>query len=273
MNSESSEALEEFEDAIAGDDDDIDLARAALVLARGEYPDLEIVPYLDQIDALAERTVERFDDDDDLINKVEALNEVLFDEFGLSGANDDYYDPRNSYLHEVLDRKAGIPVSLSVAYMGVGSRAGIPLAGTGMPMHFLVRVLGVRPPAFVDCFGAGRLLSAEQCSEGLQRISRGRIPFSPEMLEPVSNRAVLVRVLTNLKMIYLNALAFEKALHVLDRLIIAEPEEAHLVRERGLVFYRLGRDAEARHDLEFYLDSEDEPADAQEIRDLLKRIG
>lgn len=272
MSFDEQDALDEFQDAIAGEDEDIDLARAALVFSKCEYPELEIVPYLEKIDDFAAQTVERFDDDDASIDQVEVLNELLFEEYGLVGANDDYYDPRNSYLHEVIDRRIGIPVSLSVLFMSVGARAGVPLAGTAVPMHFLVRVLGVRPPIFVDCFNSGRLLTVEQCREGLQRISNGQIPFSEGMLDTVSNRAVLIRVMTNLKMIYLNAMAFDKALRILDRLIIADPGEAGLRRERGLVHYRLGQDSEARQDLEEYLEQENEPVDAQEIRDLLRRI-
>jgi regulator of sirC expression with transglutaminase-like and TPR domain len=272
MSIEELDALGEFEEAIAGPDEEIDLARAALILAKGEYPTLEIVPYLEQLDELARKVVERFGDSTDCIEQVEALNETLFNELAIKGASDNYYDPRNSYLHEVLDRRVGIPVSLSVVFMGVGIRSGIALAGTAVPMHFLVRVLGVRPSVFVDCYSSGRLLTADQCREGLYRISQGRIPFSETMLDPISNRAVLVRVLTNLKMIHLNALAYDKALKILDRLVVAEPFEAGLLRERGLVNYRLGHDSQARKDLSDYLEKSNEPADAQEIRDLLKRI-
>lgn len=273
MDPSCEDSLQEFQEAIEGPDEDIDLARAALILSKAEYPNLDIDPVLNRLDALAAKVVDSFDDATETPDQIEALSEVLFEDEGLRGASEDYHDPRNSYIHEVLERKLGIPVSLSVIYMSVGARAGIPLAGTAVPMHFLVRVLGVRPPLFVDCFSGGRVLSADQCREGLTRLSSGRISFNEEMFAAVSNRAVLARVLSNLKMIYLNAHSFDKALAVLDRLLICSPGEATLLRERGLVHYRLGSDAQARVDLQGYLDAEHEPVDAQEIRDLLRKIG
>lgn len=264
--------LREFEEAVSGEDEDIDLARAALVASRIEHPDLELEPILDSLNALAARAVARFSPFSDPLEQVQVLNSVLIDDFGLRGASKNYYDPRNSYLNEILERKIGIPVSLAILYMSVGHRAGVALAGTAVPMHFLVRVLGVQPPHFVDVFGRGRILSQERASVGIGQMLRGKIEFEEDMLDVVSNRAVITRLLTNLKMIYLNAMKFYKAVQVLDRIIVANPWEPTLLRERGLVRFRLGQSDLARVDLERYLDEADEPEDAGEIRNILRRI-
>ena len=134
----AADPLESFAAALSGPDDEIDIARAALEAARLAYPDLEIEPYVEGIDALAARALGSAKGATDPLAQVEALNATLFRQYGLKGASENYYDPKNSFLNEVIDRKLGIPVSLGVLYMAVGARAGIALGGTGMPMHFLV---------------------------------------------------------------------------------------------------------------------------------------
>lgn len=266
-------ALYEFEQSISGMDDEIDLARAALLIAKIEYADLEVEAILDSLNALAARAQARFSGLGEPEQQVDALNSVMIEDLGLRGARKNYYDPRNSYINEVLERKVGIPVSLSILYMSVGARAGMALAGTAVPMHFLVRVLGVEPVLFVDVYSKGRVHTEEQVVSGIQRISMGRVNFRPEMLQTVSNRAVLNRLLTNLKMIYLNAMKFSSAEKILDRIILANPAEPSFFRERGLVRFKLGNSNLARRDLEQYLDQDTEPSDADEIRRLLRKIG
>lgn len=266
-------SLDEFRAAVSGPDEEIDLARASLVIAKVEYPDLDPEPILEGLLALAARIVQRAPPGSEPLAQVEALNATLFRELGLRGAQDHYYDPKNSFLNEVLERKLGIPISLSILYMSVGARAGIALGGASMPMHFLVRVLGVHPPVFVDCYGLGRILGEEECREAVRLMTRGRLAFEPEMLEVASNAAVLTRLLTNLKMIHMNELQYGKALPILDRLLILNPGESVLLRERGIVRFRLGQGELARIDLQNYLQAEVNPPDATEIRNLLKRIG
>ncbi len=265
--------LQAFAEAVAGDDDAIDLARAALLIAQVEYPDLKLEPWLREIDAMARQAAQAIARAASPVEQVQALTSVVIDAWGLRGAEEDYYDPRNSFLNDVLARRLGIPVSLSIVYMSVGARAGVPLAGTAMPMHFLVRVLGVRPPRFVDCYNRGALLTEEDCRERLRRASAGRFRFAPEALAPISNAAVLTRLLSNLKLIYLNGLQYGKAAPILDRLILLNPDEASFLRERGIVNYRLGRRDLARSDLQDYLQHEGAASDAEAIRNLLRRIG
>lgn len=266
-------ALEEFAQAMAGADEDIDLARVALIVARIQYPDLEIEPILDSLNALAARVRARFDPEDSPVQQAQALTATLIKDLGLQGATRNYYDPRNSFLNDVIERKVGIPVSLSILYLSVGARAGIALGGTAVPRHFLVRLLGVAPPIFIDVYGRGRMMDLETCQESVRRMFQGQIELHPEMFETVSHASIITRLLTNLKMIYLNSMRYAAVVPILDRMILINPMEPGLLKERGLVRFRLGQAQEARSDLERYLDEAREPEDAQDIRNLLRRIG
>jgi len=192
---------------------------------------------------------------------------------GLRGATKDYYDPKNSFLNDVIARREGIPVSLGILYIAIGARAGIALGGTGVPMHFIVRAIEPSPACFVDVYAGGRIVTEQRCRVVLNQALRLRGGFRPEMLETVPNRAIITRLLTNLKMNYLNGLKFEKAIAILNLLVIANPGAYALLRERGLAHYRLGEGLLARQDLEAYLDQEDSPDDAAEVEAYLRQIG
>lgn len=273
MNEAADPALEEFSEAVSGLDEEIDLARAGLVVARLQYPDLEIEPILDSLNALAAKVLARTSPGAPVMEQIEALSKVLLKDAGLTGATKYYYDPRNSFLNDVLERKVGIPVSLSILYMSVGARAGIALAGTAIPRHFLVRILGVQPARFIDVYGKGRVMDLETCQEAVKRMFRGQIELHDEMFETVSNAAVISRLLTNLKMIYLNSMRYASVVPILDRMILVNPQESSLLKERGLVRFRLGHAPEARRDLELYLQESGNPEDAGDIRELLRRMG
>ena len=272
MSGQESSLLEEFMATISVPDDEIDLARAALLIDKIEYPELEIEPVLESFDALAARVWARVDRGAPILEQVKALTGVAIEDLGLHGAKDNYYDPRNSFVSKVLERKVGIPISLSVVFMSVGSRARIALGGTAVPMHFLVRVLGIKPARFVDCYNGGRILTEDQCRGAIERVGQGKIQIRDGMLDVISNMDVVSRLLANLKVIYLNSMRYTKVMPILDRLLLTNPTETSLLRERGLVHYRLGKSDLARRDFQDYLDSEDEPSDAGEIRRLLRRI-
>ncbi len=273
MNEVSDPTLEDFRRAVSGPDDEIDLARVGLIAARVQYPGLEIESILESLDALAAKVRARVSAEAPVLDQVEALTGVLIENFGLKGATKTYYDPRNSFLNDVMERKIGIPVSMSILYMSVGSRAGIALAGTGIPRHFLVRVLGIQPPRFVDVYGKGRIMDLETCQRAVTRMFRGQIELHPEMFETVSNAAVVTRLLTNLKMIYLNSMRYSAVVPILDRMILVNPQETTLWKERGLIRFRLGHSRQARQDLERYLNESPNPEDENDIRELLRRIG
>lgn len=270
--------LEAFRSVIEVPDEEIDLVHAALVAARYEYPDLDPAPVLDRLNEVAERVLLRAGGDADVVTQLQALFQELFSPQGLHlhGARDtideNYYDPRNSFPHTVIERRVGIPIALSMLLISIAARAGIALGGTAMPLHFLVRVLGVRPPLLIDCYEGGHLLNEEGCRETLRVLSSGRVRYQPEMLELVPNSAVLTRYLNNLKLIYFDEERYAKAILVLDRILLLNPDLPELNRERGMVCYRLGRRDEARRDLENYLELMPNPPDATAIRDLLKKL-
>jgi regulator of sirC expression with transglutaminase-like and TPR domain len=265
-------SLQEFVEAVSRPDGEIDIARAALVASKFERADLEIESILESLNALAARVVIRAGGSSDPIEQVEALVGVVLRDFGLKGNRRRYDDPRNSLLHCVLERKLGIPVSIGIVCLGVADRAGAPLAGTALPMHFVVRVLGVRPARFIDVFNGGRMLDAESCLQAVERMSNGALRLDDRALQPVSNVAVLARMLTNLKLVYITTRNFDRAAATLDRLLVLNPLEPSLMRERGLVRYRLGQSDLARGDLQHYLDRNLDADDAPKIRELLRRL-
>jgi regulator of sirC expression with transglutaminase-like and TPR domain len=271
-------SLDAFRALVSLPDDDIDLAHAAAVAVLYEFPDFDTKAFLAQLDHLAERVLLRSGGSTDVLTQIQALLQELFSPLGLhlrgarDNAQESYYDPYNSFPHTVLERKRGIPIALAILMISVGARAGIALGGTRMPLHFLVRVLGVRPPLLIDCYEGGHLLNIETCRETLRILSQERIQFQPDMAELIPNTDILTRYLNNLKLIYYDEARFVKAAAVLDRLIILSPESPELARERGLIYFRLGRREDSRRDLESYLDLAVDAADADEIRNILKRI-
>jgi regulator of sirC expression with transglutaminase-like and TPR domain len=268
-----------FERVVAQPEGEIDLGEAALLVAQEEYPALSPEPYLAKLDRLGERVKERLSGRDGPVAWLEAMKRVLFHEEGYSGNDQDYYDARNSFLNEVLDRKRGIPITLSLLYLAVARRAGVPAAGVGLPGHFIVccpTAQGDEPgpaPFFVDPYHAGRLLTEKDCRELVRRIYDGRVPFRPESLRPVGTLAILARLLLNLKNIYIEGQSPAKALGVVERLLLLHPDDWSEVRDRGLLWYRLKSYRAALADLETYLRRVPDSDDRGEILELAQIIG
>src|SRR6185369_2065880 len=197
----------------AVEDENIDLIRAALTIARAEYPDLSLSYYVEQIDSLAARAGSMISEPGEVSETIAALNRTLFQEAGLRGNREEYYDPRNSFLNDVLDRSLGIPITLALIYMEVGRRLGFPLFGVGMPGHFLLKHYDIDGrETLIDCFNGGDILSQQDCQRRLDEIYSGQMTLRPEFLFAVSRRQVLTRILNNLKTIYMSARNFRKAL-------------------------------------------------------------
>ena len=253
------------------DDASVDVARAALLIAATEYPDLDIDHELGLLDSLAAGAAHRLGDNRETIFTINTLSEYLFDEVGLQGNTDDYYDPRNSYLNQVLKRQLGIPITLSLVYLEVGKRLGIPLVGIGMPGHFLLRHRD-ETELFVDPFNRGILLSKEECAQRLTQITQNRIDWDPRYLNPISNREYLARMLNNLKSNYLQQGNFQRALSIMDLLVKLQPHALSEVRDRGLVKHRLGINQGAADDIATYLRTAPPGPDSEELRELLKQI-
>jgi len=257
----------------AHEDGSIDLATAALAIARTEYPGLDVSYYLGRLEALARRVRDRMRSNPSALEVIALLNRVLFDEDGLRGNRDDYYDPRNSFLNDVLDRKLGIPITLSVIYMDVARRVGFPIAGTGMPGHFLLKHYDVMSgEIIVDPFNRGRIVGTRECQQRLNEIYSGEIELQPEFLQPVTNREILTRMLNNLRQIYFTQRNFPKGLVVLDLLLAIPPRSPDLMRERGLVRLNLEQFLGAAQDLGGYLKLQPEAPDADDVRETLDML-
>ena len=266
--------LEEFRGELAKVDARVDLARACLMVAQDAYPSLDIDSYLSQLDALGIRLKARLRNQT-IEERVLALNDFLFDKLGYWGNADDYYDPRNSYLNEVMDRKTGIPITLSVVYMEVGRRIGLPLEGVSFPGHFLVRLRLNRGTLILDPFAGGAPQSEDELRERLKRvIPEGAVPAGAavgelpldQFLEPAANRQIVARLLRNLKGIYRDADQPERLLSVLNRMLVLVPDAPAELRDRGFVYQKLECWRPALQDLTGYLERDPEAADLDEVR-------
>jgi regulator of sirC expression with transglutaminase-like and TPR domain len=247
-------------------EDEMDLIRAALLIARTEYPALNIEPYAGRIDDLAGRVAAQVPDLHPE-RAIHALNHVLFDEARLRGNRDDYYDPRNSFLNDVLDRGLGIPITLSVIYMEVARRIGFPLAGIGMPGHFLLKHYGSDGnETLIDCFNRGDILSPQDCQRRLDEIYSGEMSLQPEFLHPIGRRQILTRMLNNLRTVYLSTRNFRKALSMADLGLVIHPRSAEDVKQRALLRYSLGLQSLALEDLDEYQKLAPSASDFDDIR-------
>jgi regulator of sirC expression with transglutaminase-like and TPR domain len=265
----SAELVDAFSALVSSDieDEDIDLTRASLLIARTEYPALDIESNAARIDELA-RQASGARAGLDSQRTIAALNRVLFEEAGLRGNRDDYYDPRNSFLNDVIDRRLGIPITLSIVYMEVARRIGFSLAGVGMPGHFLLKHLSEGRELLIDCFNRGDILSRQDCQTRLDEIYSGEMTLRPEFLHPISRRQILTRMLNNLKTVYLSTRNFRKALPIADLILVIYPRSAEDVKQRALLRYSLGLSKLAAEDLEEYLRISPAASDAEEIREM-----
>jgi len=268
-------AVQDFAQLVspAHEDEAIDLAGAALALSRIEYPELATDVYQQRLNAMAERVKQGLRASPSARETVATLNRVLFEEEGLRGNRDDYYDPRNSFLNDVLDRKLGIPITLCVVYMEVARRVGFPLAGTAMPGHFLLKHYDLMSgEIIIDAFNRGRVLTPSDCDTRLKEIYRGELEFNPEFLSPVTRREILTRMLNNLRQIYFTQRNFRKGLMVLDLLLAIPPRSSDMLRERALVRLNLDQYVGAAQDLANYLKACPEAPDAQDVQETLNMV-
>jgi len=268
----STRSRQTFQQLVTLPDSAIPLAEAALILACEEYPQLEIGPYLDMLDNIAGIAQERFDPADSPVERVGKINNVLFETFGFRGATEDYYDPRNSFFNDVLDRRVGIPITLSAVYMEVSRRLNFPIVGVGMPGHFIVKYSDRQDEFFLDPFNRGEILTRDDCRNRLFERYGNSVEFNERLLARVTNRQILWRMLNNLKEIYLKAHAFDKGLAIVDMMLMVDPEEIPQFRDRGLLRLQLRQFAGAVRDLEYYLRHSAGANDREEIENHLKDL-
>jgi len=257
-----------------------DVARGALVIARIGHPDLVPGPTLAALDALAAAVRPRLDPAGSPEDRAATLAHYLFDECGYHGNRDDYYDPRNSFLNDVLERRMGIPITLALVLLEVGARAGVALEGVGFPGHFLVRVRGCADDHLLDPFFGGRHIGYDELRERLRAYyAASGVPAGgnlqralPQALQSTGTVGILSRMLGNLLAIYRERDAHEPALATVELLLTLWPDAAEYVRVRGLLYEQLECFASALADFRRYLDlAADAPA-APEIRTHLERL-
>jgi regulator of sirC expression with transglutaminase-like and TPR domain len=266
---------ERFEAIASSPDTQIDLAEAALLMAAQQYPELDVRAWMGRLDELALPLLPRVIRVDDVTQRLGILRHYLHDELGFRGNEDEYYDPRNSLLNDVIERRVGIPITLSVLYLEVGKRVGLTLDGVGFPAHFLVAHDAPRGP-FMDPFHGGRILSAHECEGLLAQLSKGKVRFEDRYLRPVGARQILVRMLTNLKGAYFRVKEYERAIGAINLLLLLAPDSAREYRDRGALYLELEAFRMALGDFERYLaagpPAEERTAISQAVQDLRKRV-
>jgi regulator of sirC expression with transglutaminase-like and TPR domain len=257
-----------FQALIEQPDDEIDLAEGALLIAKKAYPDLDIGDYLSRIDRLAHAVSERLPAAASETDRIRALNRYLFVELGFGPNVEDYYDQRNSFLNDVLERRVGIPISLSVLYIEVGRRVGLPLQGVSFPGHFLVKCKLEQGVVVLDPYGSGTSLSLQDLQQRLRATRGGEVSRAivAAMLVAADKKQILARMLRNLKAIYVEQGDHNRALSVMDWIVSVVPGDAAEVRDRGLLYLQLEGFRAALRDLELYLALAPSADDAQQIR-------
>jgi regulator of sirC expression with transglutaminase-like and TPR domain len=264
-------ARDAFADAVRLPEERIDLARSALLVAAEEYPALDVAHYLGRLDALAGEVAPRLARAASPSERIAVLNRFLFFEQGFAGNREHYEDPRNSYLNQVIDRCAGIPITLSLVYMEVARRAGTEVDGIGFPGHFLVK--HGDEPIVVDPF-FGSVLTLAECQTRLAMALGAGAQLRPELhLRKAGAREILMRLLGNLKVIYVRQADFGRALACCERILLVAPDTPLELRDRGLVYEKLECFGAAAADLERFLQLAPDDESAPAVRERLDALG
>ena len=264
-------------DTLAGlDDEALPLLDVALLIARDEYPDLDPRRYALRVQGHAAHLRAVVERESHPALKMRAINQYLFEEVGYAGNHDEYYDPRNSYLNEVFERRLGNPISLALVQMAVAREVGLPLDGVSFPGHFLVRLPVDDGVLVMDPFNRGRPLDVDELRQRARAHLGGEVPDDDalsQILYPASNRAILVRVLRNLHGVYSDSEDWERATRSADRLLKLSPNDPDALRGRGLGYLRMGHNSGARTDLARYLQLNPNARDAMKVRARLVELG
>jgi regulator of sirC expression with transglutaminase-like and TPR domain len=263
-------SLRELAGLVSRPDGRLDLARAALTIARWEYPALDVNAYLERLDGLA-RGVDGSRRSTDPLGRLHRLREYLFVEQGFTGNREDYYDPRNSFLNDVLDRRQGIPITLSLVLIEVGKRLGLAVEGIGLPGHFIAGARLDDSQILLDPFNGGALLTPESCEQLVGRVLGRKVTLTQEHYAPISGRQLLGRMLANLKAIYWQREAWDKVVGVIDRLLVLDPKAAGEWRDRGMAWSNMGEIQRGLADLERYLTEFPNSTDHEAVKGHLRK--
>lgn len=254
----------------------IPIEEIAFLVAREKHGEVDFEPYRERLDEFARRARARIGQVLGGRQLAEGLSRYLFEEEGFRGNSQDYYNPSNSFLNDVLDHREGIPITLAILYLAIGRRLGLPVSGVAFPGHFLVRYEEMGEVFFIDPFYRGKILSKKDCQRRLEEMYGEALPFRSEFLHPSRNREILLRILANLKMIYMMKKDYTMALQMLNRILLFNPFGADEIKERGLVYFQLECFGPALKDLETYLmrapDAIDREAIEECVADLRVKI-
>jgi regulator of sirC expression with transglutaminase-like and TPR domain len=250
-------------------DTPFDIAELALHLARDEYPSIDVEAHLGELDAMAQEARRYFHGD--LPARVHGLARYLFHDMGFRGNQKDYYNPLNSYFNQVLERRTGIPITLSVLVMAVGKRAGLHLEGVGLPGHFVVKAVDGDNEVVFDPFHGGRVLTAAECENVVRQVTKREITVTGETLKGLPLCLIVMRMLNNLKTIYLKQVDMPRAIRVLHRLRQLSPDDVELQRDMGICLVHAGHHGKAVNLLAAYLERAPEAMDVEAVRDVLRR--
>jgi regulator of sirC expression with transglutaminase-like and TPR domain len=248
------------------------LLEATLQIAAEEHEDMDALAQIARVETIGQEAAARVAPLDNPFARLDALRVFLFDDLGFKGNVDQYDDPRNSYLDDVLERKLGIPLTLSILVIEIARRAGMPAEGVGLPGHFIVRVEEFGRSLLIDPFHGGHIVTVEDCKELVVRTTGRASLFRKDSLDASTPRAMLTRLLLNLKRIHLAQGDYIRALSVVERLLVLAPGDAKEIRDRGLLLAHLGQSGAAAQDLESYLALAPGAADVESVKGRLAWI-
>ena len=234
-----------------------------------EYPDLNIPKYVEKINEIGNSLKLKIDDVKNSTYLISMLNEHVFEKYGFQGDDEDYYDPRNNFLNAVIDKKTGIPITLSIIYSEVAKYIGLDLRIVGFPGHVVVKY---EEEMIIDPFYSGRLLTINDLEEILYRNFGDGVEFIPEYLNTATTDQILTRLLRNLKNAYTQSYAYDKAMRCTDMILGIRPESPEEIRDKGILEERLLHYNEALPLLNKYLELEPEAEDADFILELIKSV-
>jgi regulator of sirC expression with transglutaminase-like and TPR domain len=264
--------LEEFRRSVSGPVNLVPLARPALLIARTEYPDLDVAAYEERLHDLGARLEARIHPAADVRSQLAEAHRLLFEECGFHGNEDQYSDPRNLYLNEVLERCTGIPVTLAIVYVEVCRAAGMDARPVGLPGHVIARVESPEGPVLVDPFHQGRELTEDECRQLVRSVFGRRTPFKEHFLDALTSRQLIQRLLHNLKAGYLQHADEERASRVIELLLALFPWDLDEVRDRGMLRERVGDLPAALEDLEQYVRYRSNARDIQTVSEAVRSL-
>ena len=255
----------DFERVVKSPEDSFDLVRAAMLVAAEADPSVDLDAELATLERWGDELASRIEPEWNNLQKLARLRRYVYEDLRFHGDEKDYFSPENSLLHSVMRRRIGIPLTLSIVFLVLGWRIGMPLEGVGFPGHFLVRLTGEERELLLDTYHQGMSVDHHDCARMLEQITQGQLRFQESMLAPMTKRDIIARLLMNLKGASLRARQDELALLAVDRLLVLHPEDSEQVRDRGLLLYRLRRYHQALEDLKCYLAARPDATDREAV--------